>query len=133
MILKSIKPGRGPSAMNAIGSVFVAIFGVFWTIMATNMGAPIFFTLFGVFFVITAIVQGIYYYYNATKQNRMSLYDITDESEEGDPLQPRRHSESKEREFSDINNDKIKYCPYCGVSLGDDYAYCPKCGKSIRK
>lgn len=34
--MKSVKPGRGPSAMNAVGSIAVGIFGVFWTI-----GVPI--------------------------------------------------------------------------------------------
>ena len=27
--MKSIKPGRGPSKMSAVGSIFVAIFGIF--------------------------------------------------------------------------------------------------------
>jgi len=36
--MKSIKPGRGPSMMGGIAGVFVAVFGVFWTIMATAMG-----------------------------------------------------------------------------------------------
>jgi len=130
--LKSIKPGRGSSAMGAMGSVFAAVFGVFWTIMATSMGAPIFFAFFGVFFIIMAIVQGVYHYNNATKKNRMSVFDITDENEEVDPFQQRIDNESKGRESFDINTDEIRYCPYCGVRINDDYAYCPKCGKSIR-
>lgn len=40
MPVKSIKPGRGPSAMSAIGSVFAVVFGIFWTIMSAKMGAP---------------------------------------------------------------------------------------------
>ena len=57
--MKSIKPGRGPSAMGAFGSVIVGIFGVIWTIGAANMGAPPFFVLFGVVFILMAIVQAI--------------------------------------------------------------------------
>ena len=38
--LKSIKPGRGPSAMSAFGGIIAALFGVFWTVMASRMGAP---------------------------------------------------------------------------------------------
>ena len=37
--MKSIKPGRGPSGLSFIGSVFGIIFGIFWTIMAASMGA----------------------------------------------------------------------------------------------
>ena len=50
--MKSVKPGRGPSAMGAVGSVIAVIFGIFWTITAASMGAPFFFPLFGVLFII---------------------------------------------------------------------------------
>lgn len=40
--MKSVKPGRGPSGMKFIGSVFAIVFGIFWTIMAARMGAPAF-------------------------------------------------------------------------------------------
>ena len=46
--MKSVKPGRGPSAMGAMGSVIAVIFGIFWTIAAASMGAPGIFPLFGV-------------------------------------------------------------------------------------
>lgn len=42
-----------------IGSIAVSIFGVFWIIMAINMGAPFFFPLFGVFFIVFALAGGI--------------------------------------------------------------------------
>ena len=60
--MKSVKPGRGPSAMGAVGSVIVVIFGIFWTITAASMGAPFFFPLFGVLFVILGIVQAVYHF-----------------------------------------------------------------------
>ena len=44
--MKSIKPGRGPSMMNAAGAVFAAIFGVLWIIMTVKMGAPLVYRLF---------------------------------------------------------------------------------------
>ena len=52
--MKSVKPGRGPSGMNFIGSVIAIVFGIFWTIMAARMGAPAFFPIFGVIFIIMA-------------------------------------------------------------------------------
>lgn len=122
--MKSIKPGRGPSYMGAIGSLFTAGFGVIWTIAAISMGAPWFFPLFGVFFVVLAIVQGLYHKRNATGRDRMSLFDITDESEEGDPLDPRRREPSKPR-------GEGGFCPYCGARTEGDWSFCRKCGKSL--
>ena len=57
--MKSIKPGRGPSAMGAMGSVVAIIFGIFWTIMAASMGAPLFFPIFGVIFILIGWPKGI--------------------------------------------------------------------------
>ena len=39
----SLKPGRGPSLMGAVGGIVVAIFGVIWTFAAMSMGARPFF------------------------------------------------------------------------------------------
>ena len=63
--MKSIKPGRGPSIMGAIGSILAAAFGIVWTILAASMGVFIF-AIFGIIFVIAAIVQAIFNYKNAT-------------------------------------------------------------------
>lgn len=132
--MKSIKPGRGPSAMGAIGSVGVGMFGIFWTITASRMGAPTFFVFFGVIFVGLAIVQGIFHFKNATGTNRMSIFDITEE--EPDPIEDylnkdrRQNNEGLEEMH---NNDDINFCPYCGNKVVDDsFKYCPKCGNELR-
>lgn len=132
--MKSIKPGRGPSAMGAMGSVFAAIFGVFWTIMALSMRAPLIFAMFGVFFVVMAIVQTVYNYKNATGKNRMSAFDITDEHEEKDPMD--KYIKYKEINEDDYSNGNISgyggtFCPYCGKELKGDFQYCPRCGRDI--
>lgn len=131
--MKSIKPGRGPSAMGALGSVFVAFFGIVWTVAATNMGAPIFFTLFGIIFVLMAAVQGFYNYNNATNKNRMSEYDITDEHEEPDPLQARFNRADHTESTDEIIINDAKFCPYCGAELNETYRFCPECGKRIKE
>lgn len=132
--MKSIKPGRGPSAMGAMGSVFAIIFGIFWTIMATSMGAPIFFPIFGVFFIGMGVVQLIYHLKNATGKNRMSIYDITDDGEEADPLdQVFGVNRQDEGERSEVQNkDPFAYCPYCGYKLDNVYRFCPSCGKPLK-
>ncbi|GAA0358363.1 zinc ribbon domain-containing protein [Bacillus horti] len=135
--MKSIKPGRGPSALGGIGSVVVGVLGVFWTIGAASMGAPSFFVLAGVVFVGIAIVQGIYHFKNASGKNRMSLFDITDANDEPDPLN--EYINNVKQEDKQINTsqperlDKINFCPYCGNKIsGSSYVFCPKCGKEIR-
>lgn len=141
--MKSIKPGRGPSMMGAFGSAAVTVFGVFWTIMAMSMGAPIFFALFGIIFVVMGIAQTVYNFKNATSKERFSAFDITDSSEEPDPLNEffaGNHTEAESirsevsgrsinRSPADIRADA--FCPYCGAEAEKDYQYCAKCGKKL--
>ena len=160
-MLKSIKPGRGPSAMGAFGGIIAAVFGVFWIIFAVSIGAPAIFPLFGILFIVMALGGTAFNYKNATGSNRMSVYDITDDKEEPDPLQARFHgrensepinSESiksaAEFKTTDNNTDSttesitdnsqdnttaqtLNYCPYCRCELRSNYNYCPKCGNDL--
>lgn len=135
---KSIKPGRGPSAMGAAGSVGVGIFGIFWTIMAASMGAPIFFVFFGIVFVGIAILQAIYHYKNATGKNRMSIYEITDTIDEPDPfdkfINNEQQQEMNQYQEQTSHASSYSYCPYCGNKLNhNSYRYCPKCGEEIKQ
>ena len=87
--MKSVKPGRGPSMMGGIGSIFAAVFGLIWTCGAASMGAPGFFLLFGVVFIGIGVVNAVYSFKNATGENRYSDFDIVDSHEEPDPLNER--------------------------------------------
>lgn len=139
--MKSIKPGRGSSAMSFIGSIVSIIFGVFWTIMAAGItadspfGIGKIFPLFGVLFIVIGIFQAIYNYKNATGKKRYSMFDITDSTEEGDPSYKwiKNETESKEEnECRKFTGTEINYCPYCGTEIEGNYMYCPKCGKKIK-
>lgn len=123
--MKSIKPGRGPSALGAAGSIGAVIFGVFWTIMAFSItrDSPIpmvgtIFPLFGLVFIGIGIANAVFHYKNATSKNRMSLLDITDGEEEPDPLNVRF-------------GEKGHFCPYCGAKVEAAFKFCPKCGKEM--
>ena len=85
--MRSVKPGRGPSLQGAIGSIFAVVFGIFWMVSAAKMGAPTPFVLMGLVFVVIAGSNVIVSLMNATGENRFSLYDITEEGEEPDPLE----------------------------------------------
>ena len=130
--MKHIKPGRGPSAMGAFGSVIAVVFGVFWTVMAASMGAPIFFPIFGVLFIVIGIVQAVYHFKNATGENRYSSFDIVDSAEEPDPWN-QRFGETPEvpGEHAQPGGDSIRYCPYCGAEVGEGFAFCAKCGRKL--
>ncbi|MGG2198537.1 MULTISPECIES: zinc ribbon domain-containing protein [Paenibacillus] len=141
--MKSIKPGRGPSAMGAAGSLFAVIFGIFWTIMAFSItrDAPfplvgIVFPLFGFVFIGFGIVQAVYHFKNATGRNRMSTFDIVDADREPDPLdrfagRPPRASRGNESADRSADSGGKSFCPYCGDKIEASYRYCPKCGESV--
>ena len=86
--MKSVKPGRGPSFMNGVGYVAAAVFGIFWMILAGGIGAPGLFVAFGAIFVLMAVAGAIYQFSNATRKNRFSAFDITDEQEEAGRAEP---------------------------------------------
>ncbi len=126
--MKSVKPGRGPSALSAISSIGVAAFGVLWTVMALAGGAGPF-ALFGVIFVIIAVVQAVYNIKNATSKNRYSEFDITENGEEPDPLNEK---------FKVIRSDEntaaktqSNYCPYCGAPVSASFKFCNNCGEKL--
>lgn len=133
--MKSIKPGRGPSAMGSMGSVFAGIFGIVWIGFAASIGAPPFFLLFGVIFVVMAIVQAVYHFKNATGRNRMSVFDITEN--EPDPLDRyvNQSQDSPSENRSPVLEDgtEAQYCPYCGNKVNDrSHRFCSKCGRELR-
>lgn len=129
--MRSIKPGRGPSGMGAVASIFVALFGVIWTLATIRIGAPFFFSLFGILFVGLAIVQGIYHFKNATGKNRYSSFDITEDGEEPDPLNQRFGEENPYAGAERKDGTAAAFCPYCGEPVDGAYEYCPKCGKKL--
>lgn len=142
--MRSVKPGRGPSMMSGVSLIFVALFGVFWTIAAASMGAGIM-VPFGLIFICFALVGAVYNFKNATSKNRYSSFDITDGNEEPDPLnqrygnqsynqydynQPDYHQGYDSYSRPEADSDSA-FCPYCGNPVEGDYRFCNKCGKEL--
>lgn len=131
--MKSIKPGRGPSRMNAAGNIFAAAFGVVWCIIAGSMGAG-FMIPFGILFVGFAVYQAVYHNHNATSDDRYSMFDIVDSDEEADPLNEKYACQKGNDSFNEENDTletSMEYCPYCGKQVAADFKFCPKCGKGL--
>ena len=126
--MKSIKPGRGPSMMGGLGSIFAGVFGVIWTMAAVQMGAGIF-ALFGVVFILFAVLQAVYQFKNATGENRYSEFDITEDGEKPDPLEKRMAPPSSPAEEN--KEPGGGFCPYCGAPAEKDYGFCRRCGKKL--
>jgi hypothetical protein len=94
--MRSIKPGRGPSALSAAGSAIAILFGIFWTVMAFSITrnsplpiAGVIFPLFGIVFVLFGIIQLVYNLKNTVSEDRFSLMDITEAGTEIDPFEKR--------------------------------------------
>lgn len=143
--MRSIKPGRGPSMMSGVMGIFMALFGVFWTIIAASMGGG-FMVPFGLIFIAIAVVQVIYNFKNATGKNRYSAFDITDGNEEPDPLNQRYGQSYNQYDYNQYGytqkdgydaygrpeeNTDSAFCPYCGTPVEGDFEFCHKCGKKL--
>ena len=137
--MKSIKPGRGPSGMKFLNSIFSIVFGAIWTLIAIFIatGAMVaggmlgiiamIFPLFGVVFMINGIVHAMYNYKNATGKDRYSEFDITEDGEEQDPLDRRRRGDLGREE----PDGAYRFSPYSRARFGEGFVYCAKCGREL--
>ena len=125
--MKSVKPGRGPSMMGGVAGIAVCIFGIIWTIGALSIGGGPF-ALFGLVFIAMSIAITVYNFKNATSKNRYSVYDITDDGEEPDPLN-QRFGAQNQSDRPDAS--AASFCPYCGAKAQSGYSYCSSCGKKL--
>lgn len=110
--------------MSGFVGIFMIFFGIVWTVIASQASGI--FALFGVFWTCMAIAITVYNFKNATGKNRYSAYDITDSSEEPDPLNQKFGSPIDTNEKKDN-----KFCPYCGTAVEDDFEFCNNCGKKL--
>ena len=133
----SIKPGRGPSARNAVSGIVAVVFGIFWTLMAYTItrGSPfpfvgVVFPLFGVVIVVLGIADVIYNFYNAISQNRFSTLDVTRPGDEPDPLQQQFGPPFPPASSASLPHTPVAdaFCPSCGQGVQRSFRFCPTCG-----
>ncbi|MFH0992867.1 MAG: zinc ribbon domain-containing protein [bacterium] len=135
--MKRIKPGRGISQLGYQGSMYAVFFGILWTVIALVIGisfatqvggvfviVAFVFPLFGVLFISLAWKQAKFNKHNATSKDRHSIVDITENGEEGDPMDATVNA-VKEKEKSDFT------CPKCGSAVDLFDNFCPACGNRL--
>lgn len=129
--MKSIKPGRAPSLQGGIMGIFMICFGIIWTILAAQ--ASILFAVIGVLWTCMAVVTTFFNFKNAKSENRYSMYDITVDDEEPDPLNEKfGGKEAGDAPAPDAaRSGASRFCPWCGTKLDADYAFCNQCGKKL--
>jgi len=117
--------------------MYAVFFGILWTIVALVMGitaaiqiggisiiVAVVFPLFGVLFVSLAWKQAKFNKHNATSKDRHSLVDITEDNEEGDPMDA-VVGVATEKEKGDY------FCTKCGSAVDLFDKFCPKCGNRL--
>jgi ribosomal protein L32 len=143
--MKSIKPGRGASELGHSSSIGAVIFGIIWTFLAVTMAFAVFssgapgifkvfilaFPAFGIMFIVLGIKQAKFHKHNATQRNRYSLYDITSDNEEKDPLDRWSRDEREFDQSRRFDPNINEFCSNCGNKLERDHNFCPKCGKRV--
>lgn len=113
---------KAGSAIQIVMSLFVVLFGIFWTFTAYSISSnndlmPFPFWIFGVFFVIIGLIvlgSSIFGYRIPLINNNRKGYD--------DKL--------PYQETPDYSNE---FCPFCGAPIeSGSTLFCRKCGKKIR-
>ncbi len=128
--MKSIKRGRGPSLLSGIMGIFMIFVGIVWTALAAQASTVM--ALFGVLWTLMAVVTTIYHLFAAIRSSRPSVYDITEDNEEPDPLNTRFGKQADGAPANTQNTaEGSGFCPYCGAKAEKDYSYCRRCGKKL--
>ena len=135
--MKSIKRGRASSLTSGIVGIAmsIAFFGIA-TQVSNDFGEFAFVPMIMGLIVLGLSIGEII---GATRKNRFSEYDITDDGEEPDPLnqyygsqaQPTQNWQSPTSAPAQSGTAAQSYCPYCGTRIEQGYAYCPSCGKRL--
>lgn len=118
MSRRNLPNGSGDSV---IGAAISVLFILFWLYSAFSGGAPAIFYIVGAFCLYTSL-KGFVQRYKAYRQrkNNPDFYDYAEYRNTGYDTTPRH-----------IDTGDVRYCPYCGGQVKQDYAYCPYCGRQL--
>ena len=135
--MKSIKRGRASSLTSGIvGIVMSMVFFGMAMQVSSDFGEFAFVPMIMGLIVLGLSIGEII---GATRKNRFSEYDITDDGEEPDPLnqyyggqaQSNQNWQSPTSAPAQSGTAAQSYCPNCGTRIEQGYAYCPSCGKRL--
>ena len=135
--MKSIKRGRASSLTGGIVGIVMsmAFFGMALQVSDGFDEFAFMPVIMGLIVLGVSIAEIV----GATRKNRFSEYDITDDGEEPDPLNQYYGGQSQSNQNGQLptsapaqsGTTAKSYCPYCGARIEQGYAFCPACGKKL--
>jgi hypothetical protein len=125
-----IKPGRPAAKIGILFGIIGIIFGIMWIVLLLSLSSQdnglelgvVFLLVFGAMFIIAAIAVTAFYARSAYGKNRPSILDV--EEAAGEEANAQVNTESKT-----TPDGEIRFCPYCGKPLKQNFSYCQYCGK----
>lgn len=122
--MRNNRPDKGPLFVQMLISIFVLVFAVFWTTLAAS-GAG-FMAIFGVFFIVIAVARMVMLWRHAMGKDRKD-FSASHGEEQFDRFD--RGTDSQEEPRSTTSS---AYCPYCGAKVGADFTFCGECGRKLK-
>lgn len=122
--MRNNRPEKGPLFVQMLISIFVLVFAVFWTALAAS-GAG-FMAIFGVFFIVIAIARMVMIWHHAAGKDRKN-FSVSGNEEQFDRFDRRTESQEEPR-----STTPSAYCPYCGAKVGADFTFCGECGRKLK-
>ena len=119
--MRNHKPEKGSLFFQILVSIFVLVFAVFWTVLAAQ-GAG-FMAIFGVFFIVIAIFRIIMLYRHATGKDQKDA--STFRTAEEQPFDRFDLGETAQE------TKATAYCPSCGAKVEKEDRYCHDCGRKL--
>lgn len=129
--MRSIKRGRGPSLFGGIMALIMSIVPIVMALSASESGFSEF-QLVAVLIGVLMAAAGAFSIYSATRKQRFSEYDITDEGEEPDPLNSYFGGDAGRTVSAPASAAQGgAFCPYCGARVEAGYEFCAACGRKL--
>ncbi|MBR6610115.1 MAG: zinc ribbon domain-containing protein [Oscillospiraceae bacterium] len=119
------------SGDSVIGASISVLFMMYWCYIAFRGGAPVIFYIVGAFGLYTSL-KGFVQRFTAYRQrkNNPDFYDYAEYRDAGYTAVDYGNTDYGATSRH-IDTGAVRYCPYCGGQVQQDYAYCPYCGSKL--
>ena len=108
--------------------VIVALFALWWTSRAVELGAPGGFVLWGVILIGISIAAAVWFFRKSAKAEEE--YESIDNKINYISLN--NNEPVKTIDKNNVKKEKSKFCPYCGTPASGYFDTCLNCGKKLQ-